>query len=159
MEEHSPNIEATVEHIEDNEDIVAEPEPVPEHSILKPKPKRPRSRAQNEAFARCQAARRLKLASKSPTDVKVKNIPVEKPVEKPIKKQNKKRKPTIIDLNKFSDSEDEQGDEIIYVKKKRKRKKRVVKYIESSSSDDDYLPENHPQEHYDSSLTDYYNFV
>ena len=45
MEEHSANIVATIE------DNVAEPEPVPEKSILKAKPKKPRSKGQQEAFS------------------------------------------------------------------------------------------------------------
>jgi hypothetical protein len=168
MEDHSPNIVATIEPVEEVEDQVAEPEEVPEHSILKPKPKKPRTQAQKVSFARCQAARRLKLAAKTSSAAKVKNMPVEKPVEKSIenpveksvKKTRKKRQPTIIDLNKLSDSEgDEEGDEIIYVKKKRKKRKRVVKYVETSSSDEDYGPDFQPQEQYDSSLNDYYNFV
>ena len=79
MEEHSPNIVATVEDIEDNEDVMAEPEPVPEKSMLKAKPKKPRSKAQKDAFARCQAARRIKLASKPDrVEDRVKDMPVEK---------------------------------------------------------------------------------
>ena len=85
MEEHSPNIVADIEdneQVEDQvEDQVTEPEPVPEQSILKSKTKKPRSQKQQVAFARCQAARRLKLASKPSTDSKVKNMPVEKPVK------------------------------------------------------------------------------
>ena len=73
MEEHSPNIVANVEDKEDNENLT-ETEPVPEHSILKPKPKKPRSRAQQDAFARRHAAR-LKPD-------RVKDMPVKKLVQK-----------------------------------------------------------------------------
>jgi hypothetical protein len=86
MEEQSPNIVATIEQVEEVEEQVAEPEEVPEKSILKSKPKRPRSKLQQQAFARCQAVRRQKLASKPDTDIKVKNTPVEKPVKKTKKK-------------------------------------------------------------------------
>ena len=161
MEEHSPNIVENIEQVEDNEDKVTEPEPVPEQSILKSKPKKPRSKAQQVSFARCQAARRLKLASKTETDMKVKNMSVEKPVEKPAKKTKNKIHPTVIDMNNMSESSEEEAPEIIYVKKKKKKKqrKRVVKYVETSSSDEDYGPEFQPQEQYDSSMNDYYNFV
>ena len=93
MEEHLPNIVADIEdneQVEEQvEDQVTEPEHVPEQSILKSKTKRPRSQKQQIAFARCQAARRLKLASKTETDMKVKNMSVEKPVEKPVKNTTK----------------------------------------------------------------------
>ena len=126
MEGHSPNIVADIEDneevVDQVEDQVTEPEPVPEKSILKSKPKRPRSQAQQVAFARCQAARRLKLASKPETDSKVKNMPVEKTVEKtvekPVKKPRKKRQPTVIDLNQLSDSEEDESNEIIYKNKR-----------------------------------------
>ena len=156
MEDHSPNIVATIEQVEEVEDQVAEPEEVPEKSILKSKPKRPRSKLQQQAFARCQAARRQKLASKPDTDIKVKNMPDKTPVKK-----TKKIQPTIIDMNNISESSEEEAPEIIYVKKKKKKKqrKRVVKYVETSSSDEEYGPDFQPQEQYDSSLNDYYNFV
>ena len=90
MEEHSPKIVSTIEDNEEVVDQVTELETVPEKSILKSKPKKPRSQKQQIAFARCQAAQLLKLASKPETDIKVKNMPAEKPVEKPVKKTRKK---------------------------------------------------------------------
>ena len=76
METNSPNIEANIEHNEDVEQMVEEPEPFPEKSILKAR--KPRSKAHIDAFSKCQARRREIIQNKKTgktTDIK--NMPVE----------------------------------------------------------------------------------
>ena len=69
MEENSPNIVATVEQ---NEEDVGAPEPVPEKSILKAK--KTRSAKQIAAFSKCQRARRDKLLLKNENNLKIKKL-------------------------------------------------------------------------------------
>ncbi len=89
MEQQTLNIISNIEDKEEIEDEMTKPKPVPEKSILKAKPKKPRSQVQQVAFARCQAARRLKLASKPDTGSRVKNMHVETPVQKAVKNRRK----------------------------------------------------------------------
>ena len=65
MEDHSPKIVTTIEPNEDVEEVPEELEPVPEESILKAK--KPRSKAQMDAFSKCQARRRELIQKKRHT--------------------------------------------------------------------------------------------
>ena len=108
MEEVSPdartNIVASIEEVEQELPIIEEPEEVPEKSILKPKPKKVRNKAQQVAFVKCQEARRRKLADK-----KSGKQPASPPVKSvmPIKKV-KRQKKTVIDMNNLTESSSEE---------------------------------------------------
>ena len=134
MEEVSPdartNIVASIEEVEQELPIIEEPEEVPEKSILKPKPKKLRSKAQQVAFLKCQEARREKLAdkksSKPPVSSPVKDVESHMPIKKV-----KRKKKTVIDMNILTESSSEEEEpEILYIKRKKRkseRPKRIVK--------------------------------
>ena len=151
MEENTTIDTTNMEEMEDTVETIEEEQIVEDTSILKKKPKKPRTQKQMEAFKKCQDARKLKLKNKS---VVQKQEPVK---NKPVKKKQVKK--TYIDLNEMSSSEDEQ--EIVYVKKKKRKPRKVVKYISSSESDEEeeYPVLNTSQEKYDCNLNDYYRFV
>ena len=176
IEGESNKIVASIEDIEATEGDPS-PEPVSEQSILKKKPKKPRSTAQKVAFAACQI--RLKESRELKRQLKQngENSKVKKPIspkrDEIIKKRSKKGKKTIIRLS--SSSSEDENDNIIYIsRKKRKTKtkrKPIVKYLESESdSDSDYVLEN--DEHFYNEpletsaksdnvnqLSDYYRFL
>ena len=112
------------------EQVVQEPEdpPVPgPNSILKAK--RPRSVKQREAFERCQAARKAKIAERKQS----------KGSKKPAKHQ---KKPSVVYVPEPTEPQSESDDEehVVYVPKPARRKKKKVKrtrvvYVSDSESD------------------------
>lgn len=178
IEGESNKIVASIEDIEATEGDPS-PEPVSEQSILKKKPKKPRSTAQKVAFAACQIRLKESRELKRQLKQNAENSKVKKPISPrrdaimPTKKRSKKGKKTIIRLS--SSSSEDENDNVIYIsRKKRKTKtkrKPIVKYLESESdSDSDYVLEN--DEHFYNEpletsaksdnvnqLSDYYRFL
>ena len=120
MEENNEEISTKInvnieEHGRDTEETI-EAVGAPEDTILK---KKPRTIRQQEAFKKCQEARKMRLKDKGST---LKPVNVDKPAVK--KAKPRKKKGTVVDLNQMSSSSEDDQPEIIYIKrKKRKRKK------------------------------------
>ena len=146
------------------DDNLQQPEPAPQDNLGDqltsdiqkdpPKAKRPRSKAQQEAFAKAQRALKEKRAQKAK---ETKQSPVKLSKAK-VKTKSKPTKKVVYEVDESSDSSSDE--EVVYVQRKKPRQRKPkqkkpprVVYVTDSEDEDEVMEDAHetPQP--------WYNFV